>query len=157
MTSGVFTFNDMLAQMEQMKKLGSFSSLLSHLPGMGKMASQIDDEQINEQIKKIRALIQSMTPYEREHPKVLKNSRKQRIAKGAGLTVQDLNKLIKQTEQMQAMSKMMSGGFGGMGGFGGLGGLGGLMGRGGFNRGGGIPNSSKHSGSKKQKSKKKKK
>ncbi|MGM9960443.1 MAG: signal recognition particle protein [Allobaculum sp.] len=158
MTAGVFTFNDMLAQMEQMKKLGSFSSLLSHLPGMGKMASQIDDEQINDQIKKIRALIQSMTPYEREHPKILKTSRKQRIAAGAGLKVQDLNKLIKQTEQMQAVSKMMSGGgLGALGAMGGMGGLGGMMGRGGFNRGGGIPNSSKHSGSKKQKSKKKKK
>lgn len=153
MQSGVFTFNDMLAQMEQMTKLGSFSSMLGHLPGMGKLSKQVDDEQIEAQVKKIRALIQSMTPYEREHPNILKAGRKQRIAKGAGLKVQDLNKLIQQTEQMQSLSKMMSGG--GLGGM--LGGLGGMMGRGGFNRGGGIPNSSKHSGSKKQKSSKKKK
>ncbi len=162
MMAGIFTFNDLLSQFEQMGKLGSMSGLLSKMPGLNKLAPQVDDEKMNEEIKHAKALIQSMTPYEREHPEVLKSSRKQRIAKGAGLKVADVNRLIQQQQQMQKVSQMMSGG--GLGAFGNL--MNG-MGMGGFGGGnpfaamqrGGMPNSSKHSGSKKQKkgAKKKKK
>ncbi|WP_323088901.1 signal recognition particle protein [Allobaculum sp. JKK-2023] len=148
MMAGVFTFNDLLSQFEQMNKLGSFSGLISKIPGMGKMAPKVDDEKMSEQIKHMKALIQSMTPYEREHPECLKNSRKQRIARGAGLKVADLNKLIAQQQQMQQLSKMMSGG-----------GFGNPFGNpfASMQRGGGMYGASKHSGSKKQKPSKKKK
>lgn len=145
MMSGVFTFNDLLSQFEQMGKMGSLSGMLSKIPGLGMKLPKMDDEAMNEQIKHSKALIQSMTPYEREHPEILKNSRKQRIAKGAGLKVADLNKLIAQQQQMQNFSKMMSGGFGGLNPFASM------MGK------GGMPGTSKHAGSKKTKVSKKKK
>lgn len=153
MMAGVFTFNDILAQYEQMSKLGSLSGVLGKIPGLGKMAPNLDDDKINQDIRRFKALIQSMTPYEREHPDCLKNSRKQRIAKGAGVSVADLNKLIAQQKKMQEISKMMSGfGGGGMNPFGAMGNLGNM-----FNPRGGMPGASKHAGSKKQKVSKKKK
>lgn len=145
MMAGVFTFNDMLAQFDQMGKLGSLSGFMGKLPGMGKLAGNLDDDKMNEEIKRYRACIQSMTPYEREHPDCLKNSRKQRIAKGAGVKMVTLNKLVEQQKQMQNFSKMLSGGFNPFGG------------RGFGNLRGGMPGTSKHSGSKKQKPSAKKK
>lgn len=144
MMAGVFTFNDMLAQFDQVTKLGSFSGVLSKIPGLNKMAPKLDDEKLSEQIKHSKALIQSMTPYEREHPNCIKSARKIRIAKGAGLKVADVNRLMAQHKQMEDLSKMMSSG-GGFNPFG-------MM-----NRGGGMPGTSKHAGSKKQKKSKKKK
>lgn len=163
MMAGIFTFNDLLSQFEQMNKLGSMSGILRKMPGLGKLAGQVDDEKMNVEIKHAKALIQSMTPYEREHPEILKSSRKQRIAKGAGLKVSDVNRLLQQQQQMQKVSQMMAGG--GLGALGNLmGGFGGGMGGNPFGgnpfaamQKGGIPNSSKHSGSKKSKKGKKKK
>lgn len=110
MMNGIFTFNDMLAQFGQLEKMGSMQGILKMIPGLNKMAAQVNDEAMNSVMKRNRAIIQSMTPFEREHPACLKASRKQRIAKGSGVKVQDVNKLIQQLNQMQQMTKMMSGG-----------------------------------------------
>lgn len=153
MMSGVFTFNDMLAQFDQMNKMGSFQNILKMIPGMNKFAAQVNDEKMNKDIGKMKAIIYSMTPYEREHPGVLKASRKSRIAKGAGVKNADVNKLLTQLDQMQKMTKMMSGGGldSMMSGFGGGNPLSAMQ------RGGGMYGASKHSGSKKKKKPVKKK
>lgn len=109
MMNGMFTFNDLMDQFSQMEKLGSFQSVLKLVPGLNKMAGSIDDELMNRTMNRSRAIIQSMTPYEREHPECLKAGRKQRIARGSGCKVQDVNKLITQLNQMQQMTKLMSG------------------------------------------------
>ncbi|MDO4467626.1 MAG: signal recognition particle protein [Bacillota bacterium] len=146
MREGVFTFNDMLAQYNEISKMGSIQGMLKMIPGINKMAGAVDDEKVNKDMKKSKAIIQSMTPYERENPKCLKASRKNRIAKGAGVKVMDVNKLISQLEQMQMMTKMMSGGK-----------MPNMAALQNLQKGGGIPGGSKHAGSKKVKTKKKKK
>lgn len=147
MKKGIFTFNDMLDQYGQLEKMGSMQKVLKMIPGMGKLVNQIDDDAVSSKMNQARAIIQSMTPYERENPSCLKASRKNRIAKGAGVKVMEINRLITQLEQMQMMTKMMNGG-----GLNALSGLGSPMaGR------GGLYGTSKHSGSKKQKKSKKKK
>ena len=146
MQLGIFTFNDMLAQFGQMKKMGSFQNMLKMVPGLGKMAKKVDNDQMNATVKQSEAIIQSMTPYERDHPDCLKASRKNRIAKGAGVKVMDVNKLIKQLEQMQMMTRMMAGGN-----------MPNLSALQNMQRGGGLAGASKHAGSKKQKKKRKKK
>lgn len=109
---GQFNMNDLRAQLEQMQKMGGMEGLMGMLPGMGKMAKQmegagIDDRMLARQI----ALIQSMTKKERANPKILQASRKKRIAKGAGLEVSELNKLLKMQRQMaDVMKKMGKGG-----------------------------------------------
>lgn len=147
MMSGQFNFNDMLDQFDQMDRMGSIQNLVKMIPGLGKMASQIDEEKVGRDTKRMKAIIYSMTPYEREHPEVLKASRKSRIAKGAGVKNADVNKLLTQLGQMQKMSKMMSG-MNGMGDFG-MGGMG--MGNpfASMQKGGGMFGAGKHSGSKK--------
>jgi signal recognition particle subunit SRP54 len=147
MMAGIFTFNDMLDQYRQMSKMGSMQKMLNLVPGLNKMVKNFDDDKATADMKKNEAIILSMTPYERENPKVLKASRKSRIAKGAGVKVMDVNKLCNQLEQMQTLTKMMSGG--------GLPDMRALQNA--QMRGGGLPGSSKHAGSKKQKVKKKKK
>ena len=110
---GQFNMNDLKAQLEQMMKMGGMESIMGMMPGMGKMAKQasqagMDDRVFNQQI----ALIQSMTKKERVNPQILQASRKKRIAKGAGLEVSELNKLLKMHRQMSDMMKKM--GKGGM-------------------------------------------
>lgn len=106
MAAGKFDLNDMLKQMQQVKKMGGMGSMLSMLPGMGKIKEQIAGANIDEGImKKTEAIILSMTKKEREFPKLLNASRRQRIAQGSGTTVQDINKLIKQYQQMEKMMK----------------------------------------------------
>lgn len=143
MMSGQFNFNDLLDQYEQMNKLGSFQNILKMVPGLSKMAPQVDDEKVEREMKRMKAMINSMTPYEREHPEILKASRKSRIAKGAGVKNSDVNKLLTQLDQMKKMSSMLSGfGDGGMG-----------MGMNpfaGMQKGGGMFGAGKHSGSKKK-------
>jgi signal recognition particle subunit SRP54 len=100
--------NDLKSQLEQMQKMGGMESVMGMLPGMGKMAKQVqdagfDDTVITRQI----ALIQSMTKRERANPQLLQASRKKRIAKGAGQDVSDLNKLLKMQRQMGDMMKKM--------------------------------------------------
>lgn len=101
-----FGFDDFLAQMEQMKKMGSMKDLLGMIPGMGKAMKDIDID--DDSLKPIEAIIKSMTPKERTQPEVLNGTRKQRIANGSGTSIQEVNQLLKQFEQMRKMMKMMN-------------------------------------------------
>ena len=107
MMKGQFDMNDMLGQLQQIKNLGDVKGFMMMIPGMAKFREKIEQANIDNSIfKRQEAIILSMTPFERRHPDVLKASRKLRIAKGAGVTVNDVNKLVKQYEQMaQAMKK----------------------------------------------------
>lgn len=107
-----FDFNDFLDQMAQMKKMGGIQSILSMLPGMGLPADLEIDDNI---FKGIEAIIYSMTPEERGNPAIINPSRKRRIAKGAGVNIAEVNKLMKQYEQSKKMMKQMSGMMGGKG------------------------------------------
>jgi len=108
---GQFNFNDFLEQMEQMKKLGSMKSILGMIPGMGNMAKQLGDLDLenSEEVKHIKAMIGSMTPKERENPDLLNNSRKRRIAAGAGLKQMEVNRVLKQFKNAAKMAKKLSG------------------------------------------------
>lgn len=103
--AGQFDFNDLLMQMRQMKNMGGMGAMMKLLPGIGKMASQLENMGGDSIMKKQEALILSMTPRERAKPALLNASRKKRIAAGAGMSVQDLNKLCKQQADMQTMMK----------------------------------------------------
>ena len=107
-----FDFNDFLDQMAQMKKMGGIQSILSMLPGMGLPADLEIDDSI---FKNIEAIIYSMTLEERGNPALINPSRKRRIAKGAGVDISEVNKLMKQYEQSKKMMKQMSGMMGGKG------------------------------------------
>ncbi len=131
---GKFNFNDFLEQMEQMKKMGSMSSIMGMIPGMGNMAKAVKDFDLenSKELSNIKAMVASMTPKERENPELLNNSRKQRIAKGCGLDVVEINRMIKQFKNAGKMAKKFSGKngmkqlqsmMGQMGGPGGMGGL----------------------------------
>ncbi|MBR6375000.1 MAG: signal recognition particle protein [Alloprevotella sp.] len=102
-----FGFDDFLAQIQQIKKMGNIKDLASMIPGVGKA---IKDVEIGDDaFKSVEAIIQSMTPYERQHPDVLNQSRKMCIAKGSGTDMQEVNRLIKQFDQMRKMMRMMQG------------------------------------------------
>lgn len=102
-----FTLDDFLDQMQQLKKMGPMSSILEMIPGVGK---QLKDVQINEKdMAHVEAIIHSMTPEERRKPTLIKDSRKRRIAKGSGTSVQEVGRLLKQFEQMQKMMKQFAG------------------------------------------------
>lgn len=107
---GKFTFNDFLAQMDNIKKIGSMQSIISMLPGLGNMAGALKDVDLDnsKEIKQIRALVNSMTPKERENPDLLNGSRKKRIALGAGVDVSDVNRFLKQFENAAKMAKRFS-------------------------------------------------
>jgi len=105
---GQFNMNDLRTQLEQMLKMGGMESMMGMLPGAGKMAKQMGEAGIDDRmLKRQIALIQSMTKKERANPQILQASRKKRIAKGAGLEVQELNRLLKQHRQMADMMKKM--------------------------------------------------
>ena len=104
-----FDFNDLKAQMEQMMNMGGLGGLLDKMPGMGQLGN-IKDKVNDKDIKRLIAIIQSMTPKERAFPDIIKGSRKKRIAAGAGVQVQEVNKLMKQQMQMKKMMKKMKGG-----------------------------------------------
>lgn len=136
-----FDLNDFKDQLSQMRNMGSFSSMLEKLPAQfADAASKLNDEDAHKALARTEGVINSMTPFERSHPDSIKASRKRRIAAGAGVPVQEVNKILKQFEQTQSMMKAMKkgglskmmralgglgrmggGGFGGMGGFGGFG------------------------------------
>jgi signal recognition particle subunit SRP54 len=118
--SGEFNLEDFLSQMQQIKKLGPIGKLMEMIPGMNQMAKDVDLTMADSELKRIEAIIYSMTPDERRNPKVLKASRKRRIAAGSGTTVQDVNALLKQFKEMQRMMKQMQSGRGGRGGLGNL-------------------------------------
>ena len=116
MKENTFTLTDYLEQLAQLKKMGSLESVLAMMPGAG----NLKDVQIDENmLVHTEAIILSMTPKERENPNIIDSSRKKRIAKGSGTTVEEINKLLKQFEQMKKLMKQMtSGKFKGFGGFG---------------------------------------
>ena len=105
-----FGFDDFLKQLQQIKKMGSMKDLLGMIPGAGKMLKDVDID--DDAFKGIEAIIHSMTPLERSEPKTINASRKKRIAKGSGTSVQEVNQLLKQFNQMGKMMKMMQGGGG---------------------------------------------
>lgn len=117
MLKGKFDLNDMLAQFKQIQKLGSLGSIMSMIPGISKLKNQIEDAGIGDSlIKKQEAIILSMTKQERANPDIIKASRKKRIAAGAGVEVHEVNKLLKQYDQMSLMMKKFGqGGFGRLG------------------------------------------
>lgn len=102
-----FDFNDFLGQIQQIKKMGNIKDLASMIPGVGKAIKDVDID--DNAFKGIEAIILSMTPKERTSPEILNTSRRQRIAKGSGTTVQDVNRLIKQFDQTRKMMKMVTG------------------------------------------------
>lgn len=107
---GEFNFNDFLAQLESVKKLGSMKSLIGMIPGLGNMANQIKDIDLDnsKEIKHIKAMIDSMTQKERENPDLLNNARKRRIAAGAGLGQIEVNKFLKQFSNAAKLAKRFS-------------------------------------------------
>jgi signal recognition particle subunit SRP54 len=113
--SGEFNLEDFLSQMQQIKKLGPIGKLMEMIPGMNQMAKDVDLTMADSELQRIEAIIYSMTPEERRNPKVLKASRKRRVAAGSGTTVQDVNALLKQFKEMQRMMKQMQSGRGGRG------------------------------------------
>ena len=126
--AGVFSMEDYLAQLRQMKKMGGMEGVLSMLPGVSKIKKQMDNANIDENIIKVNeAIILSMTKEERLNPKIINGSRKKRISGGSGADTATINKLLKQFSQMQKMMKKVSRG-GGLN-FGSLMGGGGLMSR----------------------------
>lgn len=108
---GEFNFNDFLEQMEQMKKLGSMKSMIGMIPGMSGIAKQLKDVDLENSVemKRIKAMIGSMTTKEREAPALLNNSRKRRIAEGAGLSQMEVNRFLKQFQNAAKMAKKFSG------------------------------------------------
>ncbi len=125
MMDGDFTLEDMLEQMKKIQKMGSLSSLMKLIPGMPKISEE-QKLQAEKEMKNVEAVVNSMTPEERRHPEILKNSRKVRIANGCGKTNADINRVLKKYEQMKAAMKQMKqyqksgrmppGGLGGLGG-----------------------------------------
>ena len=103
-----FDYNDFYSQIQQVKRMGNIKDLASMIPGLGKQIKDLDID--DNAFKSVEAMIGSMTPYEREHPDCINMSRKQRIAKGSGNTIDEVNRVTKQFEQMRKMMHMMSNG-----------------------------------------------
>jgi signal recognition particle subunit SRP54 len=139
MQKGQFDLDDMASQLKQLQKMGGLAGVMGMLPGIGKMQKQLEGKVGEKHVKRSLAIISSMTPKERRNPDLIKASRKNRIAKGSGVGVQEINKLLKQHMEMARMLKqvsklgqkglmrhglgaLMKGGMGGMGG-GGMGGM----------------------------------
>ncbi len=133
MQQGKFDMNDLLKQLKTMQKMGGMGSIMSMMPGMGKIKAQMENAKMDDNVlKRQEALILSMTPKERANPSIIAANRRKRIAAGAGMSVQDVNKLLKAHMEMENMMKkmkkmgaggLMKGGLGGL--IGGLGGMGG--------------------------------
>ena len=103
-------FEDFLEQMEQIQNMGPLDKILGMIPGMGNIKDQLGDVDLNgKEMKRTKAIVQSMTLEERRDPSILNASRKKRIARGSGTTVQDVNRLIKQFNEMKKMMKMFTG------------------------------------------------
>jgi signal recognition particle subunit SRP54 len=104
---GNFNLEDFLEQLQQIKKLGPLNKVLEMIPGMGQLTSAISQEDMERQLGRTQAIINSMTTKERRNPKVLDGSRKRRVAKGSGSSVQEINQLLSQFQQMQKMMKQL--------------------------------------------------
>lgn len=127
---GQFSFEDFLSQMKMIQKMGSISSLTSMIPGLNKLAKQVDPEKQEREFKKLESIILSMTKEERRNHEILNGSRRKRIANGSGTKVEDVNRLVKQFVEMRKMMKqMMKMGPGALAGLMGGSGLGGMFGR----------------------------
>jgi signal recognition particle subunit SRP54 len=109
-----FDLSDFLNQLQQIKKMGPLDELLAMVPGMSQIQRQLPGGATEEQLKVVEAIIYSMTPQERHNPKLLNASRKRRIARGSGTTVQQVNELLSQFRQMQRMMKQLKKGRGPM-------------------------------------------
>ncbi|HEY73910.1 MAG: signal recognition particle protein [Chloroflexi bacterium] len=109
-----FDLEDFLEQFQQIKQMGPMSQILDMVPGMGQLAADLSPEDADREFKRVEAIIFSMTPEERRKPRIIKGSRKRRIARGSGTTVQEVNALLKQFRQMQKMMKQLSKGQKGM-------------------------------------------
>ena len=132
LSKGQFNYDDFLDQMNQLQKLGGIAGILKMLPGMNKAMQGIDLEDSEKKMKQVKSMIQSMTFKERANPKLMNPSRKKRIAQGAGVDIAEVNKLVKQFEEMQKMMKQFGGSMKGKhGGFPGMG-----MGKNPFGKGG---------------------
>jgi signal recognition particle subunit SRP54 len=107
--------NDLLSQMKQMQKMGPLGQLINMFPGLSGKVSDDDVAAGEKQLKRIESMIYSMTPAERAKPSIINPSRKRRIAAGSGTKVEDVNRLLKQFEQMQKMMKQLGGLTGGKG------------------------------------------
>ena len=116
MKKGKFDFEDYLESMKQMRNMGGLSGILSMMPGMGKQMADIESAVDEKQLARMEAIVLSMTPEERQNPKLLNPGRKGRIAKGAGVDIAVVNRFIKQFEQSQKMMKQLPGMMGGFGG-----------------------------------------
>ena len=108
MQKGQFDLNDLAQQMKQLQKMGGLGGVMGMLPGIGKMQKQLEGKVDDKVVKRSLAIISAMTPKERRVPDIIKASRKTRIAKGAGVQVQDVNKLLKQHQEMARMMKQVS-------------------------------------------------
>ena len=108
MLAGKFTMNDLLTSIEQSSKLGPISSLMRMIPGLGDYAGKVNDQDAEQELKRIRAMIYSMTPQERENPDIMRSSHRRRIAAGSGNSINDVNKLMNQYEKMKKMMKSLS-------------------------------------------------
>lgn len=106
MLSGEFTLEDFAEQLRQLKRLGPLGQILEMLPGgLGQAARQVDPRQVEQELKKVEAILNSMTPEERRRPEILNASRRRRIARGSGTTVEDVNRLMKQYREMKRLMK----------------------------------------------------
>ena len=108
MMNGQFTLEDMLDQLKQIKRMGSLGGMMKLIPGMGQLASSMNEEKTEQEMKRTEAIILSMTPQERQDPSILRASRKNRIAKGAGVKVVEVNQLLNKYEKMKQVMKQMS-------------------------------------------------
>ena len=112
LSKGQFNYDDFMEQMNQLQKLGGIAGILKMLPGMNKAMQGIDLEDSEKKMKQVKCIIQSMTFKERANPKLMNLSRKKRIASGAGVDISEVNRLVKQFEEMQKMMKQFGGGRG---------------------------------------------
>ena len=122
-----FDFDDFLEQMRQIKKMGGVASIMSMMPGMAQLKGGADIDE--SAMDRVEAIILSMTKEERANPSLLNPSRKQRIARGAGVDISEVNRIVKQFDQMRKMMKQLPGLMGGGRRKGGMGGFGGMLGK----------------------------
>jgi signal recognition particle subunit SRP54 len=123
--SGRITFDDLLVQMRQLRQMGPLENVVAMLPGAGKLKDQVAGPGAERDVRRMEAVIQSMTRQERSHPERIDGSRRRRIARGSGTQVADVNRVLKAREQMEQLMKQLTGGKAGKGGFD----MGNLMGR----------------------------
>jgi signal recognition particle subunit SRP54 len=102
-----FDLEDFLDQLRQVRKIGPVGQILDMVPGLGRVAQDVSSEEADRQLKRVEAIVLSMTPAERRSPRILNGSRRRRVARGSGTTVQEVNALLSQFRQMQRMMKQL--------------------------------------------------